>query len=151
MFKKEKYVAPTPPKRSIGTIIGKGVRFNGILSFDGYAHIDGNVEGEIVSNDTLIVGDHSSIQADIKVGSITVAGRICGSITATRQLVILSTAEVSGRIQTPVLKIEEGAKFNGACTMKLDGEEIKSIPFCKTTPANKTGSQDQAISQKKAA
>jgi cytoskeletal protein CcmA (bactofilin family) len=150
MFKKGKHISPASPK-GIGTIIGKGVCFKGVLSFEGYAHIDGNVEGEIDSTGTLVVGDNSLIQADIKVGSLTVGGKICGDITATCRLVMLPTAEVSGKIQAPVLKIEDGAKFKGTCDMKQDTKETKSISYWKSTTVKKAGSQDQSIPQKKAA
>jgi cytoskeletal protein CcmA (bactofilin family) len=128
MFKKEEPdLSPNPD--SIRTMIAEGTNFKGVLSFDGSVRIDGRMEGEIVSNGTLFVGHKSVIQADIKVDSITIGGKICGNIIAATRLVMLSTAEVNGKIQTPILKIEEGAKFQGTCKMRQDTQETKSIPY----------------------
>ncbi len=98
----------------------------------GCHRFNGNIEGEITSEGNLFVGDKSVIKADIKVNTITVEGKIFGNITATRQLVILSSAEVYGNIKTPSLQIEEGAKFQGTCDMEIDVQKPKSITYNKT-------------------
>jgi hypothetical protein len=42
---------------------------------------------------------------------------------------MLSHAEIYGNIQTPVLKVEEGAKFQGSCEMRKDNTQTKSISY----------------------
>jgi cytoskeletal protein CcmA (bactofilin family) len=128
MFKKEELNPPSNPM-NVHTMIGEGTHFKGVLSFDGSVRIDGILEGEIDSKGTLIVGDKSVIQADIKVDSITIGGKIRGNITARSRLVMLPTADVNGKIQAPVLKIEEGAKFQGTSRTGKDVQETKSISY----------------------
>lgn len=139
MFKKEEPGSP-PNLMDVYTMIGEGTTFKGVLTFDGSVRIDGSLEGEINSNGTLIVGDKSVIQADIKIGSITIGGKINGNIIATRQLVMLPTANVNGKIQAPVLKVEEGAKFQGTSNMGKNIQETKSISYNdnKTKVLNKS-------------
>jgi cytoskeletal protein CcmA (bactofilin family) len=136
MIKREKHNSPSYPE-NIRTIVGEGTKFKGTLSFDGSARIDGNMEGEIISKGTLIVGENSVIKADIKVDSITVGGKVCGNITAISRLVVLSGAEINGNIQAPNLQIEEGAKFEGTCEMRPDVKEAKLISHSKTDNSEK--------------
>ena len=44
------------------TLLGKGVDFKGILSFDGTVRVDGHVAGEIYTSGTLIIGEHAVIE-----------------------------------------------------------------------------------------
>lgn len=126
MDRKEK----SPPNtKDIRTILGEEAHFNGVLSFEGAVRIDGKLDGEIVSNGTLFVGEKSEIQADIRIGSIVIGGKVRGNIIATTRLEILSNAEIFGNIQTPLLKIEEGAIFQGTCEMCSIEQEPKSISY----------------------
>lgn len=126
LTRKEK-IAPGP--KEIRTILGEDALFEGVLSFDGAVRIDGKLKGKIISKGTLLVGEKSVIEADIKVDSIIIGGKIIGNIIATSRLEMLSNAEISGNIQTPFLKIEEGAIFLGACKMRKIDYETKSISY----------------------
>ncbi len=50
---------PTPPRPSpeLNALLGKGSQFEGKLLFEGTVRIDGKFTGEIISTDTLIVGE----------------------------------------------------------------------------------------------
>jgi cytoskeletal protein CcmA (bactofilin family) len=121
----------TSNPKEIRTILGEDSYFNGNLSFEGAVRIDGKLDGEIVSKGTLLVGEKSIIQADIQTESIIIGGKICGNIVATNRLEMLSNSEICGNIQTPLLKIEEGATFQGACEMHQNDQQPKSIPYVK--------------------
>ncbi len=129
-MRKEKTASPHS-HRDIRTILGEGTHFNGILSFEGAVRIDGKLDGEIISKGTLFVGEKAVIQADIKVDTLIVGGKICGNITLVSRMEMLSHAEVCGNIQVPVLKVEEGAIFQGTCDMRRNNQETKSISYIK--------------------
>lgn len=122
--------------KDIRTILGEGTNFNGVLSFEGAVRIDGELEGEVISNGTLFVGEKAVIQADIKVNCLVVGGKVSGNIVVGNRIEMLSNAEVFGNIQTPVLKIEEGAIFQGTCDMLKDNQETKSISYIKAGEAH---------------
>ncbi len=128
LTRKEK-IAPNTPPKEIRTILGEDALFEGVLSFDGAVRIDGKLKGEIISKGTLLVGEKSVIEADIKVDSIIIGGKVLGNIIATSRMEMLSNSEISGNIQTPFLKIEEGAIFLGACKMHKPDYETKSISY----------------------
>jgi cytoskeletal protein CcmA (bactofilin family) len=107
----------TPEQAEITAFLGKGTEFKGVLSFEGTIRVDGKVEGEVVSKDTLIAGDESLLQGEITVGTIICSGKIIGNINAIQKVHILAPAKIQGNIKTPKLIIEEGVIFDGKCEM----------------------------------
>lgn len=97
--------------------LGKGTEFKGMITYNGTIRIDGHVEGEIVTEGTLVVGEGAVLQAEISAGTIINGGKITGNVTAQEKVQLLPTAVVDGSIKTPVLIIEEGVQFNGNCQM----------------------------------
>jgi cytoskeletal protein CcmA (bactofilin family) len=107
----------TPEQAEITAFLGKGTEFKGVLSFEGTIRVDGKVEGEIISKDTLIASDGAILQGEISVGTIILSGRIIGNINAGQKVHLLAPANVQGNIKTPKLIIEEGVTFDGKCEM----------------------------------
>lgn len=101
----------------IKAFLGEGTEFKGILSFEGTVRVDGYLEGEIVGDDLLIVGEPGLIRARIEVGTIVISGRIEGNIVAKKRVELLASSLVIGNIKTPSLAVAEGATFNGSCEM----------------------------------
>ena len=102
----------------IAAFLSKGTSFKGIITYNGSIRIDGKVEGEIISQGTLIVGESASIQAEVSVGSIVCAGQMTGNIRAGEKVHLQSTATLNGSLSTPALIIDEGVSFNARCEMK---------------------------------
>ena len=107
----------SPEQSEITAFLGKGTEFKGVLSFEGTIRVDGKVEGQVLSKDTLIAGDGAFLQGEISVGTIISSGRIVGNITATQKVHLLAPGNVQGNIKTPKLIIEEGVTFDGKCEM----------------------------------
>src|SRR6267378_1054610 len=91
--------APAIPGAATDLLLGRGVRFEGKLTFAGTVRIDASFVGTIVTNDVLVVGEAARIDANISCGTIVVHG------------------EVNGNVETPSLVIEKGAFFQGASRM----------------------------------
>lgn len=101
----------------IKAFLGEGTEFKGVLSFQGTVRVDGHVEGEVVGDDLLIVGEPGFLKAEVEVGTVVNSGRIVGNIRAKKRVELLAASVVSGNITTPSLIISEGAVFNGTCLM----------------------------------
>ena len=99
------------------TFLGKGVDFKGKAQFEGTVRVDGNFEGEITIDDTLIIGENAFIKGTIIGGTIVSSGRIEGIITANKKIQLLKPAVLIGDIQTPTFAMEEGVYFQGQCDM----------------------------------
>jgi len=97
--------------------LGKGSRVTGKLVFEGTVRIEGQVEGEITAQDTLVVGESAVVNAQITGTSIVVHGKVTGDVTARKRLEIQAPGKVYGNISSPSLVIHEGVIFEGQCTM----------------------------------
>jgi cytoskeletal protein CcmA (bactofilin family) len=107
---------PVEPDENF-TFLGKGVRFNGVVHFEGTVRIDGQLEGEVHTKGTLVVGEHAVIKGIITAGTITCGGKIAGNVTATERMHLLKSAVVIGDVRSPAFSMEEGAHFQGQCDM----------------------------------
>lgn len=115
----------SPEQNEITAFLGKGTEFKGVLSFEGTIRVDGKVEGEVVSKDTLIAGDGAFLQGEITVGTIISSGRIVGNLTASQKVHILAPGSIQGNIKTPKLIIEEGVTFDGKCEMAGEKKAVE--------------------------
>ena len=102
----------------ICAIVEEGCRFEGNLSFNGVVRIAGVVTGSIFSNDTLIVSEAATINADINANIILISGTVKGNIKATSRVEIRKPARFEGTITSPSLIVEEGVIFHGITKMK---------------------------------
>lgn len=102
---------------NLNAFIGEGTTFKGNLSFQGTVRVDGRLDGEIFTKDTLVVGKTAEIKADIHAGALAVGGTVQGNITAEKKIELHSGARLHGNISTPSLVIAEGVIFEGSCTM----------------------------------
>lgn len=124
----------------INAFLGKGTEFDGKLIFDGVVRLDGKFKGEIISNDTLVVGESAVINAEIKVDTIIISGKISGNILANNRVEIHAPGKLFGNVKTPVFVIEEGVIFEGNCSMeKKLAKEIKPELKPEIKPEVKTG------------
>ncbi len=133
MFERERDAVSTPETNATSAFLGKGSRVTGKLVCEGSGRIEGQVEGEIAAQDTLIIGESAVVNAQIKCVSIVVQGRVNGDITAAKRIEIRAPGKVFGNITTPSLVIHEGTTFKGQCTMG-DAEAAKTpkiAPFAK--------------------
>ena len=97
--------------------LGRGSRVEGKLSFESSVRIDGQIEGEITAQGTLIIGDGAEVNAKITAHTVIVGGRLNGDVTAQKRIELEPSASVVGNITTPTLVVKEGAAFEGHCTM----------------------------------
>lgn len=102
----------------IVAFIGQGVEFKGTIIYKGSVRIDGRLEGELHTEGTLLVGKEAVITAKISAGSVISKGKITGDIIANEKILLLSSANMDGSLNTPQLSIEEGVIFNGTIEMK---------------------------------
>lgn len=105
--------------------LGKGTEFKGVITYEGTVRIDGKVEGEIITQGTLIVGETATIDAEISAGVVVSGGKITGNVRASQRVHLLTKSVLNGSLNTPNLIIEEGVSFNGKCEMAL--EEAKAL------------------------
>jgi cytoskeletal protein CcmA (bactofilin family) len=101
----------------ISAFLGKGTRVTGKLAFDGPGRIEGHVEGEVSAQDSLVIGESAVVNANINGASIIVHGKVTGDIVARARLELRAPSKVIGNITAASLVIQDGAMFEGKCSM----------------------------------
>lgn len=112
-----------PEGSTLNGFLDKGSHLQGDLQFEETFRIDGRFEGKIRSGSELILGDSAEVTGEIEVGRLSVNGSLKGTVRATERVELHARARVEADLTTPVLKIEEGARFDGSCRM---GEQARS-------------------------
>jgi cytoskeletal protein CcmA (bactofilin family) len=105
----------------------QGVKLEGTLEARGTLRIDSEMNGTIISDDTLILGEHSVIEGQVIGRNVLVEGRFRGTIQAKSRVEIRANAIVSGEIETPCLMIGPGSVFEGQCRMVAPTEAGKPL------------------------
>jgi len=102
------------PKSDImNSTIGEGSAFEGKFYISGSLKIDGKFEGEIKTDDELVVGETGKVKTDIFAKSVVVAGTVIGNISAEKEVRLLETAKVLGDIIAPSITIQNGVVSQG--------------------------------------
>lgn len=104
-------------ENNIDTIIGLNVNVKGNLQNSGSIQVNGNVEGEIKSDEHINIGETAKVNGPVTAKTVEIAGEVSGVIDAKERLIIHPTGHVIGDISTPVLIIEQGATFIGKSAM----------------------------------
>jgi cytoskeletal protein CcmA (bactofilin family) len=106
---------------TLNGFLDKGSHFKGELTFEETFRIDGKFEGTIPAGSELILGDSAEVTADVHVERVSINGSLKGTVHASERIEIHPRARVTADLHAPVLKIEEGAYFQGSCDMSGDG------------------------------
>jgi len=117
MFSKKK------KDEEIKAFLGKGAEFTGKLIFSGAVRIDGDFNGEIFGEGTLVVGDGAHVEADIKVANVIISGDVHGQIECKERIEIYPPGRVLGNVKAPRFIIKEGAVFEGTSRMDSSKSE----------------------------
>jgi cytoskeletal protein CcmA (bactofilin family) len=120
---------------NLNAFLGEGTSFKGNLTFEGTVRIDGKLEGEIFTKDTLVVGEGATVKATVHTGVLVVGGTVHGNITAEKKVELHSSAKLYGNLSTPLLSIAEGVIFEGSCTMGKKIEKAEAGPLQGKMPA----------------
>ena len=119
-----------------------GSHVEGDLRFENTFRIDGKLTGRIVSDGTLIVGEGGQLNGEVSAGQIFISGRVEGQIKARQRVQIAVSGKVLADIETPTLVVEDGALFEGRCTMAGRGGRDRSRkpgpkPLAEAVPFSK--------------
>jgi len=108
------------------TIISNGVKVEGKISSDGSIRIEGNILGDIDSNGNVTIGELGEVFGKVNGFSITIGGKVQGTINAKEKLILESKADLKGDVYTKILVVEAGARFDGKSNMGGTGSSTSS-------------------------
>ncbi len=137
-------VTPTPNepsfRRDAGneSVIDPHARFNGKYVSDRDLRIEGEAQGEIECQGTLIISPQARVRSAIKAQNVVINGDYEGDVDCGGRFEIGSTGRVKGNIKTQVLVIKEGAHWEGGVTMTRE-------PSARPTPAQGGANPQAAV------
>lgn len=131
---------PRTSDRGNESVIDPHARFNGKYVSDRDLRIEGEAQGEIECQGTLIISPQARVRSAIKAHNVIVNGDYEGDVDCGGRFEIGSTGRVKGAIKTQVLVVKEGAHWEGGVTMT---REPGARPTA-TTATGPAGSQPPA-------
>jgi cytoskeletal protein CcmA (bactofilin family) len=108
---------PRTSDRGNESVIDPHARFNGKYVSDRDLRIEGEAQGEIECQGTLIISPQARVRSAIKAHNVIVNGDYEGDVDCGGRFEIGSTGRVKGNIKTQVLVVKEGAHWEGGVTM----------------------------------
>lgn len=99
------------------TIIGSGVKVEGTFQASGNVTIKGTVTGSVGTENDLHLEQGALIEAEAQAKNAFIAGEIKGNLKVQEKAHLAPSAKIVGDLTCQRLVIEEGAVFNGRCSM----------------------------------
>lgn len=107
--------------------IDQGVTLEGTLQLTGTFRIDGNVKGNIISEQTVVLGDRAKVEGQIEGNRVVISGRFDGVIFAKGRVEIQAKGVVTGEVHAPCMVIDPGGIFDGRCHMLGSSDATSSV------------------------
>jgi cytoskeletal protein CcmA (bactofilin family) len=107
--------------------LGRGSKVSGKVTFVGSGRIDCELDGEVTAKNRLYIGQLAIVTAKIRAASIIVAGSVRGDITGSQKIELRPSAKVIGNLSAPVVILQEGARFEGQCSMPEPTREERKV------------------------
>jgi len=107
--------------------IDQGVTLEGTLTVTGTFRIDGNIKGNIISEQTVILGESAKVEGQIEGNRVVISGRFDGVIFAKGRVEIEAKGVVTGEVHSPCMVIDPGGIFDGRCHMLASSDAVSSV------------------------
>lgn len=118
------------------TVIGPGTTIKGELIFTQSAQVLGKIEGKVVAENDLVVGEQATCDAEVIAGTALVDGTITGNITVKDRIQLNRSARVQGDLVAKTLMVAEGASYTGHCKVGSDVDLSQSVAELKSNVSN---------------
>lgn len=108
------------------SVIDRHSEFDGTYSTDRDLRIEGRARGKLSCQGTLHVAQGATVNAEIEAEQVVVAGVLEGTVNCRTRLQIMPSGDLKGRISTPSLIINEGARYEGQMEMPSQNTRLAS-------------------------
>ena len=102
------------------THVAPGSRIQGQLSGPTELLIEGEVEGEIRVDATVMIGSEGVVQGPVTAHVVRIGGRVFGNVTASDRVEVAPSGSLEGDVAAPRIIIAEGAFFKGRVEMMTE-------------------------------
>jgi cytoskeletal protein CcmA (bactofilin family) len=126
MFTSKEKKTGTEELASKNNQIEKGTTIKGDVHTQGNIRIDGDIEGNIISEAKVVLGETCLISGNLKAVIAEISGEVKGIVEISEHLILKPSAVINGDIITNKMTVEPGAVFNGGCKMGAVVKDISS-------------------------
>jgi cytoskeletal protein CcmA (bactofilin family) len=99
-------------------LIGRGTSITGTIRSSSSVRIEGEIKGQVQCQDLVTLGSTGTVEGDIQAKNVVIGGKVVGNMVVQEKLVLEPKCHVQGDIKARRLVIDEGATFEGNCSMK---------------------------------
>jgi cytoskeletal protein CcmA (bactofilin family) len=135
----------SPADDGFTTFIAPGAEFEGQLVIGSSIRIDGEYKGELVSKETVVIGENANVEASIRAKNVIIQGAVAGDVTATRELTLTNSGRLKGSVETPSLMVAKGAVFNGTTKMGRPDVAARNLSSTQTQTGARAQRQPTAV------
>ena len=109
--------------KNVQTMIGAEAVVNGPIKLRGGIIVYGKVYGDIHTDGPVRITISGEVIGDVQASDAHIGGRIQGNVTVSNRIVLGRKSELKGDLIYHSLVIEDGAQFEGSCTVIGDKQE----------------------------
>ena len=103
--------------KNVQTMIGAEAVVNGPMKLRGGIIVYGKVYGDIHTEGPVRITISGEVIGDIQASDAHIGGSIQGNVTVSNRIVLGRKSELKGDLIYHSLVIEDGAQFEGSCTV----------------------------------
>ena len=100
------------------SILGPELEINGDVRVSGSLLLYGKVFGNIHSTGSIRTADGSEVKGNIFAYEATIGGIVDGDVEVKNKVILGDSSKLTGNLKASTLTIEEGARFDGVCSMQ---------------------------------
>jgi cytoskeletal protein CcmA (bactofilin family) len=102
------------------TFVSDETQIIGDVKVEHDLRVEGYLKGTVMVGGMLVLGPTGKIEGEVIARSATIAGQITGNLRGQEKIVLETKSTLIGDLQTRELVINEGAIFQGNCSMRMD-------------------------------
>ena len=130
--------------KNVQTMIGAEAVVNGPIKLRGGIIIYGKVYGDIHTDGPVRITISGEVIGDVQASDAHIGGSIQGNVTVSNRIVLGRKSELKGDLIYHSLVIEDGAQFEGSCTVIGDKQDASDslvskerLRFTMASPSSK--------------
>ena len=115
------------PDSKSSSILGPELEIHGDVKVSGSLLIYGKVFGNIQSTGAVQTANGSVVNGNIAAKEAAISGKVDGDLEIEKKVTLGDSSHLTGNLQASILTIEEGAKFDGVCSMVNQSKSGTSV------------------------
>ena len=124
------------PQSRIDSLIGAGTKVDGNITFSGGLRLDGQVKGNVLTEEgkpsTLVLSEQAQVDGMIRVSHVVINGTVNGPVYAREYVELQAKSRVVGDVYYKTLEMHLGAVVEGRLVHQQDGPgeavvELKAV------------------------